>query len=142
MAIFNPNRPFKRRSFVQWLGLGWLAAIAQSCFRPNQQANSTGAVVVGSVNDLDKAGVLEQKTPLGPVLVTRDLTNPENLKAVNPTCTHQGCIVKWQAAAQALVCPCHNARYAQDGTVLEGPAGTALPTYRARIEGAEVVVEG
>jgi cytochrome b6-f complex iron-sulfur subunit len=142
MAIPNPLSKFKRRSFIQWLGLGWLAAIAQSCFRSGQQADSAGPVVVGSVSDLDRAGVLEQRTPLGPVLVTRDLANPESLKAVNPTCTHQGCIVKWQAQAQALVCPCHNARYGQDGTVLEGPAGTALPTYSARIEGSNVVIEG
>lgn len=133
-----------RRSFVQWIGLGWLAAVVQSClgrFGGGQSTSPTGAVVVGSVADLDASGVLEKKTSLGPVLVTRDRTRPESLKAVNPTCTHQGCIVKWQDQAQELECPCHGARFAPDGAVLQGPAGSALGTYSARIEGSDVVID-
>lgn len=133
-----------RRSFVRWIGLGWLAAVAQGCLARlggGQSTSPTGAAVVGSVADLDRAGVLEGRTAAGPVLVTRDRTDPNSLRAVNPTCTHQGCTVRWQAQAQELQCPCHGARFAADGAVLQGPAGNALGTYSARIEGSDVVID-
>ena len=133
-----------RRSFVQWLGLGWLLAAVQGCFARSGGGQATDAaegIVVGTIADLEQAGVLERNTALGPVLVTGDAANPESLTAVNPTCTHQGCTVRWQAQEQELLCPCHGARYAPDGTVLQGPAGTALPTYSVRVEGTEVIVD-
>ncbi|MBD0269328.1 MAG: Rieske 2Fe-2S domain-containing protein [Cyanobacteria bacterium Co-bin8] len=96
---------------------------------------------MGSVSDLAGAGVLERNTALGPVLVTGDAANPESLRAVNATCTHQGCAVKWQAQEQEFLCPCHGARYAPDGEVLQGPAGDALETYSVRVEGTEVLID-
>jgi Rieske Fe-S protein len=45
-----------------------------------------------------------------------------NVRAVNPTCTHLKCEVKWNSAETSWDCPCHGARYAPDGSVLTGPA--------------------
>jgi len=44
------------------------------------------------------------------------------LHALNPVCTHAGCIVSWNQAESSWDCPCHGARYAIDGSVLTGPA--------------------
>lgn len=48
------------------------------------------------------------------------------LHAVNPTCTHLGCSVAWNAAEKSWDCPCHGARYSPEGHVLTGPANRAL----------------
>jgi len=48
------------------------------------------------------------------------------LHAVNPTCTHMKCEVKWNAAEQSWDCPCHGARYDCDGKVITGPADHSL----------------
>jgi len=42
------------------------------------------------------------------------------------TCTHMGCIVRWNSLEQCWDCPCHGSQFAPDGTVLNGPAVTPL----------------
>ncbi|GGH01471.1 (2Fe-2S)-binding protein [Mucilaginibacter phyllosphaerae] len=44
------------------------------------------------------------------------------LHALNPVCTHAGCIVNWNSEEKSWDCPCHGARYNIDGCVLTGPA--------------------
>jgi Rieske Fe-S protein len=44
-------------------------------------------------------------------------------------CTHGACEVLWDAIAGEVVCPCHQSRFAADGSVLQGPATEDLATY-------------
>lgn len=56
------------------------------------------------------------------------LCKDENGKvfAVDPVCPHAGCLVGWNTAELSWDCPCHGARYAPDGELLNGPATHAL----------------
>jgi glycine/D-amino acid oxidase-like deaminating enzyme/nitrite reductase/ring-hydroxylating ferredoxin subunit len=45
-----------------------------------------------------------------------------NPHAISPVCTHMGCHVVWNRTEHTWDCPCHGARYSQDGIVLTGPA--------------------
>jgi nitrite reductase/ring-hydroxylating ferredoxin subunit len=49
------------------------------------------------------------------------------LRAVSGTCTHLGCKLALDAPARQLNCPCHNAAFAVDGTVLHHRLPFALP---------------
>jgi nitrite reductase/ring-hydroxylating ferredoxin subunit len=48
------------------------------------------------------------------------------LHVLSPQCTHLGCIVHWNAAAETWDCPCHGGRYLPDGSVLYGPPTRGL----------------
>ena len=58
------------------------------------------------------------------IAIQKDLNG--NLYAVNPTCTHLKCQVVWNDVEQSWYCPCHGARYDNEGNVLNAPADKAL----------------
>jgi glycine/D-amino acid oxidase-like deaminating enzyme/nitrite reductase/ring-hydroxylating ferredoxin subunit len=51
--------------------------------------------------------------------------------ALNPVCTHAGCIVNWNGEEKSWDCPCHGARYDIHGQVLTGPAVIPLSTLNS-----------
>ena len=55
-------------------------------------------------------------------------------QAVSGSCTHMGCVLEWNAAERSWDCPCHGSRFATDGSVLDGPATTALEPIELEVE--------
>lgn len=56
---------------------------------------------------------------------------PDGLTALSAICTHKGCKVEYQSAERQFVCPCHKARFGEDGKVVRGPAKLPLAPYSA-----------
>lgn len=46
--------------------------------------------------------------------------------AINAVCTHLGCVVPWNVAANKYMCPCHGSQYDNTGKVVRGPAPLSL----------------
>ena len=42
--------------------------------------------------------------------------------AVNPTCTHLGCLLTWNNLDKTWDCPCHGSRYDYKGNLIYGPS--------------------
>jgi Rieske Fe-S protein len=53
-------------------------------------------------------------------------------------CTHGACETEWDPDARVAVCPCHWSVFAQDGSVLEGPAEAPLRTFAVVRRGASL----
>ena len=147
----------KRRSFLTYFSLSWLTAcfpviLAACAPSSSTQANTNpddkgtakpakktadGFTVVGAAAELDKAGHIQTTA----VAVAKDPTNPKQLLAVNPKCSHEGCDVKWMPGAKKYECPCHGAEFSADGKVLKGPATVSLATYPAKVVGTQILVK-
>jgi glycine/D-amino acid oxidase-like deaminating enzyme/nitrite reductase/ring-hydroxylating ferredoxin subunit len=73
-----------------------------------------------SLGTLDPGDGAVVRTDAGDVAVHVDRQG--DLHAVSAVCTHLGCVVRWEAAANSWACPCHGSRFTPDGEVIEGPA--------------------
>jgi cytochrome b6-f complex iron-sulfur subunit len=49
--------------------------------------------------------------------------------ALDSTCTHQGCTVAYSSINNNFPCPCHGSVFSATGSVVNGPATTALKSY-------------
>ena len=64
-----------------------------------------------------------------------------SVKAFSTVCTHDGCAVSFVASSQALVCPCHGARFdITNGSATRGPARNPLTSYKVQVDGSGNIV--
>ena len=61
--------------------------------------------------------------------------------AISAICTHLRCIVNWNEIVKRFECPCHGAKFSQDGEVLEGPPPRPLDLYRLQIVAGNLVID-
>ena len=59
----------------------------------------------------------------------RKSNDPKEIVILNSRCTHLGCTVNWSEEAQGFVCPCHDAKFAMDGKVVDGPPPRPLDVF-------------
>lgn len=150
-----------RRTFLQWVGVGAiaqslpLALIACSPGPAANEANDTanadapaidktirpdGFQALGTTTELAAKGSITDLTHAPEAVII--FTDPNGqLTALNARCPHQGCSVKWDAGGKILNCPCHNATFAPDGTVTQGPAQASLAVFETQVEGDLILVK-
>ena len=61
--------------------------------------------------------------------VIRKSENPTDLLILNSKCTHLACTVNWSDADKVYLCPCHDAKFGEQGQVLGGPPPRPLERY-------------
>ena len=61
--------------------------------------------------------------------VVRRSEDPNDLYILNSKCTHLACTVNWSDANKVYLCPCHDAKFGEQGQVLGGPPPRPLERY-------------
>jgi cytochrome b6-f complex iron-sulfur subunit len=157
-----------RREFMGWVGIGCMAtslpvAIAAcadntsndpgngndltsatspgSGSEPDATAPASGGFnKIATVTELDEAGSVLNLEGYVPVIVVRD-PDTNAIAAYDPTCPHQQCKVSWQPGEKAMVCPCHDSKFAaSDGAVLAGPATEPLQPLEFQESDGDILV--
>ena len=61
--------------------------------------------------------------------IIRKSEDPKDMLVLNSRCTHLGCTVNWKEDQNKFLCPCHDASFDSQGTVLGGPPPRPLDRY-------------
>lgn len=72
------------------------------------------------------------------VMFIRD--GEDSIRAFNPECTHQNCLVGYNPETGHIECSCHKSSYDLEGKVLSGPAPRALTVYPAKLSEGRIIV--
>jgi Rieske Fe-S protein len=67
-------------------------------------------------------------------------TSDGGIEALSQRCSHQGCLVTWNAAENEFRCPCHRGAFDRTGTPIAGPPKRPLERYETRTENGSVQV--
>jgi menaquinol-cytochrome c reductase iron-sulfur subunit len=68
--------------------------------------------------------------------------NGRDFIAMSNICTHLGCRVRWIEDQEQFLCPCHNATFGKDGSVVSGPPPRPLDVYQVKVEEDQIYVLG
>lgn len=120
-------------------------------FYPNTGSGGGGAVLAGDVNGnpVSLAGWMKTHKENERELVQGlkgeafyIITTTDGIKdfSVGATCTHLGCVVPWNRAANRFCCPCHGSQYDENGKVVRGPAPLSLPLAHTSIQDGNIAV--
>lgn len=126
-----------RRLFISQL----LAAVGSWFFFPARNARAKKlALPLDKVPKLEKVGGwLIVKIKGRQVLLVRD--GRDSIRALNPTCTHQQCLVGYEPKTGKIECDCHQSHFDLDGKNLDGPAPEPLATYPASLSEGRIIIE-
>lgn len=67
--------------------------------------------------------------------------NGQDFTVMSNICTHLGCRVRWIPEQDKFFCPCHNAVFAKDGSVVAGPPPRPLDRFESKVEDGIIYIK-
>ncbi len=111
--------PAWKKEESQWVDLGFVDNLKNSRFK---KVNYTFTAQDGWV----------KATKRRSVYVT-DLGDGE-WRVFSRTCSHLGCLVRWEESQESFLCPCHGAVFDKDGAVVAGPPPKPLQKLEVKVD--------
>jgi cytochrome b6-f complex iron-sulfur subunit len=139
------SKKVSRRDFLKltWAFFGGLAALEAggvflAYLQPRLAEGEFGSTITAGLVDDFPAGSVTHITN-GRFYVVR--LPDGGFLAVYHRCTHLGCTVPWDQAAQKFICPCHSSQFDMPGSVENPPAPRPLDLFPVKIVDGEVRVD-
>ena len=130
------NQPLDRKSFLNWLTIGWLAFAAATggfftamirFLFPNVLFEPPQSFKIGFPDDFESGKVDLRFKKSHNVWIVRD---DEKIIALSTVCTHLGCTTNWLETDRKFKSPCHGSGFRSSGVNFEGPAPRPLERYK------------
>jgi menaquinol-cytochrome c reductase iron-sulfur subunit len=157
----DPEGEVNRRAFLSSVtvaigaiitaGLG-IPAVAYIVGPALQRAQEEEWIPIGSTSKVElgtptlfkarverQTGWITDEDELTIYLLTED---GRDYVAMSNICTHLGCRVRWIDDQEQFFCPCHNAIFGKDGSVVEGPPPRALDRFEVKVEDETIYILG
>jgi len=129
-----------RKEFLALLGISSAALALTYCFGGCQPMSNipTAPTNIDFTLDLTNAAYSALKSNGGylynaGVIVARTVSG--TYVAVSQYCTHAGGTVQYVATINDFYCPVHGSVFSTSGSVIQGPAGSALVKYNTSLSG-------
>lgn len=68
-------------------------------------------------------------------------SNETDLTVFSNVCTHLSCHVTWNEEENGFPCPCHDALFAIDGSVISGPPPRPMDEYVHRVQDGNIEID-
>lgn len=138
------KKPISRRRLMAyaWIGaaaivMGELIGGTFAFLWPRRKGPKVETVfIAGKVTDFKVGEVIPFRKERTFILRTEG-----GFLAISAICTHLHCIVNWNEMLKKFECPCHGAKFNQNGEVLEGPPPRPLDLNKLQIVAGNVVVD-
>ena len=132
-----------RRALLQGFGVAAVATMLPACGQEGSNLSSAVTTTCGTNVCLDltdpkndalstPGGALLVETVHDTIMVIRMST--ADVIALSAICTHAACSMNFLPDRQLLDCPCHGSQFAEDGSVVRGPARRPLKVYAATLD--------
>jgi cytochrome b6-f complex iron-sulfur subunit len=139
----------KRHEFFSTLGISagmiYLAPVLSSCTKESTDTTTPpGGGTSGAVDftlDLTSATYASLNTNGGSIVKDNIIIAKSSagvFVALSSICTHQGSTIGFENAASRFHCPNHGSNFGLDGSVLNGPATSALKKYNTALTGTSL----
>jgi cytochrome b6-f complex iron-sulfur subunit len=140
----NENKSISRRRLM---GYAWMGAVAIvigeliggtiAFLWPRRKGPRVETVfIAGKVTDFKVGEVIPFRKERTFIMRTEG-----GFLAISAICTHLNCVVNWNELLKKFECPCHGAKFNQNGEVLEGPPPRPLNLHKLQIVAGNVVVD-
>ena len=111
--------PAWKKEESQWVDLGLVDRLKNSHYK---KINYTFTAKDGWVKATKKRSVYVTDVGDG------------NWDVFSRTCSHLGCLVRWNESQESFLCPCHGAVFDKNGAVVAGPPPEPLQKLEVKIE--------
>jgi len=118
-AIFYIVGPAQEAENSDWIRLGAISKVAMDV-----------PTLFKTVIENQTGWVKEEEEFSAYVLTS----NGRDFTVMSNVCTHLGCRVRWINDQDSFACPCHNAKFSRDGSVLDGPPPRPLDQFENKVE--------
>ncbi len=102
----------------------------------NPIINQDGSIEISS-SSIPKGASMIMAVSGRPAIVVH---SKKGFRTFNATCTHLGCLVKWDESANGFICPCHQGQYDENGQVIAGPPPAPLIEHSVRVKDDKVKI--